>query len=120
MNITFFWEAYTKHDDNLNADQSVAINWYFIEIFMLMGFILSYVMIIFVRFFLKVRFHISDPEKCYEVNTDFIEVEGTAFQFYITIAAPLFVTYSQVELNDAFALVEETGYKSMLTLQMWF
>lgn len=96
MNITYYWDDYTQNDDALTTDEEVAVNWYFIEIFMLMGFILSYMLIIFVRFFFKVRFNVSDPERCYEVNTDFIEVEATAFQFYITIAAPLFVTFAQL------------------------
>jgi len=57
----------------------MAINWFLIEVFMLMGFVFSYMLVIFVRFFTKVKFHLEDPERCFEPQSDFIEVEATAF-----------------------------------------
>jgi len=69
------------------------VNWYFIEVFMLLGFVLSYVLILAVRFFFKIRFHLDQEGRCFELNTDFIEVEALAFQFYVTVTAPFFVSY---------------------------
>jgi len=92
--MTSNWDTFDKdvQTGSLTDDEKKAINWYFIEIFMLLAFIFAYMFVIFVRFLFKVRFHITDPKKRYVPDTDFIDVEATAFQFYITMAAPVFVS----------------------------
>jgi len=82
---------------------------------MLCAFIFAYMFIIFVRFFFKLRFHVTDKNKSYEPGTDFMEVEATSFQFYITMAAPVFVTLFQMYVNDTFEMIEDSNYTEMMS-----
>ena len=70
------WTTYERIQNKQDSDQYKAILWYLIEVFMLVGYILAYQLLLFVRFFFKMRVHLEMAHAYFSVNTDFIEAES--------------------------------------------
>lgn len=109
IKLTGNWTQYIN-SGNPGSDVYKAVVWYLIEVFMLLGYALSYMLLLFVRFLFKMRIHLEIPHAYFSVNSDFIEAEGIACQYYITMAAPAFVTIICLKCEDYYT--KDDSYKN--------